>query len=117
MQKHVQVLGWLYLVYHAVGVVIGFLVFFLLAGIGILSGEVRAAGLMTFIGLAISIMLIALCAPGIIAGIGILARKEWARILAVILAILHLLEFPFGTAFGGYALWVLFNPDAAAEFR
>lgn len=116
MDGHVRMLGWLFLIYHAIGVVVGFGVFFLLAGIGILSGEVQAVGILTIVGLVISIMLIGLSAPGIIAGVGLLARKRWARIVAMILGVLHLFEFPFGTAFGAYTLWVLMNPEVQAEF-
>ena len=60
-------------------------------------------------------MLIALSAPGIVAGVGLLARKRWARIVAIVLGVLHLFEFPFGTAFGAYTLWVLMNVDVQAE--
>jgi len=116
MDKHVRILGWLFLVYHAIGVVAGFGIFFLLAGIGIVSGEVQAAGILTVIGLVISIMLIALSAPGIVAGVGLLARKRWARIVAIVLGVLHLFEFPFGTAVGAYTLWVLMNADVQADF-
>jgi hypothetical protein len=45
--------------------------------------------------------------PSLIAGIGLLNRKRWARILAIILAILALSSFPIGTAAGIYTLWVL----------
>ena len=116
MDKHVRILGWLFLVYHAIGVFVGFAIFFLLAGIGVVSGEAQAAGVLTLIGLVISIMLIALSAPGIVAGVGLLARKRWARIVAVVLGVLHLFEFPFGTAFGAYTLWVLMNAEVQAEF-
>lgn len=116
MDGHVKILGWLFLVYHAIGVVAGFGIFFLLAGIGILSGEVQAVGVLTIIGLGISILLIALSAPGIIAGVGLLAHKRWARILAMVLGVIHMLEFPFGTAFGAYTWWVLMNPEVQAEF-
>jgi hypothetical protein len=116
MDKHVSILGWLFLVYHAIGVVVGFGAFFLLAGIGVLTGEGEAAGILTIIGLVISIMLITLSAPGIIAGVGLLARKRWARILAIVLGVLHMFEFPFGTAFGAYTLWVLMNVEVQAEF-
>ena len=117
MDNHVRILGWLFVVYHAIGIVVGLVIFFFLAGIGILSGEVEAVGVLTMIGLAISMMLIVLSAPGIIAGVGLLAGKAWGRILAIVLAIFHLVEFPIGTLFGGYALWVLFHPDAQGEFR
>ena len=51
--------------------------------------------------------------PGVIAyilaGWGLLNYKNWARILAIILAIFNLLLFPIGTAIGIYTLVILFN--------
>src|SRR5690348_14834146 len=38
---------------------------------------------------------------------GLFERRPWARILALVLGILALLRFPFGTALGIYTLWVL----------
>ena len=52
----------------------------------------------------------------IIAGIGLLKRREWARILTIILGIFHLFGFPIGTAIGVYTLYVLFNDQAKALF-
>ncbi len=45
-----------------------------------------------------------LCA---IAGWGLLQRTEWARIVAIIVAILSLIKFPFGTALGIATLIIL----------
>ena len=59
--------------------------------------------------------------PGIIAyvlaGYGLLKYKSWARILAIILAILNLILFPIGTAIGIYTLWAMFNDETKALFE
>jgi uncharacterized membrane protein len=55
--------------------------------------------------------------PDIIAGIGMLERRPWARILGIVLSILGLLNFPLRTVAGVYGLWVLFNPETEARFR
>ncbi len=39
-----------------------------------------------------------------------------AHVLAIILGVLHLLSFPFGTALGVYALYVLLNAEAPSIF-
>jgi hypothetical protein len=57
--------------------------------------------------LFISAAFLALGIPNLIAGIGLLKHKSWARILAIIIAVLALTSFPFGTAAGLYTLWVL----------
>ncbi len=117
MHNHVRALGLIYLIYHAIALIIGVLVFFLLSGIGILSGDVQAAGVLGLIGTLVAVFMAILAAPGLIAGFGLLAQKSWARILAIILGCLHLLEVPIGTALGVYTLWVLTHEDAVPLFR
>jgi hypothetical protein len=52
-----------------------------------------------------------------VAGSYLLMFKAWARILAIILAILNLILFPIGTALGIYTLVIMFNDEAEALFR
>ena len=54
---------------------------------------------------------------GLAAGFGLLGRRSWARILAVIMAFLSLLEIPFGTALAIYTLWVLLPAEREEEYR
>ncbi len=56
-----------------------------------------------------------LALPGLLAGIGLLRRRNWGRIVAIIVSFLNLLNVPIGTAIGAYSLWVLFQ-DAATEY-
>lgn len=49
-------------------------------------------------------------------GWALLNRKPWARVLAIIAAVLALLKFPFGTALGIYTLWVLAPGQSGAEW-
>jgi hypothetical protein len=51
-----------------------------------------------------------------IVGWGLLDRRPWARICALILAFLALLRFPFGTALGIYTLWVLLPSTSDQEY-
>ena len=55
--------------------------------------------------------------PGIVAGVGLLKFRPWARILAIILAIINLFLFPIGTALGIYTLIIMFNDETKALFR
>ncbi len=57
--------------------------------------------------LSVSGVFFALGIPSLIAGIGLLKQKGWARTLATVLAVLALASFPIGTAAGVYTLWVL----------
>jgi hypothetical protein len=54
--------------------------------------------------------------PGIVAGYGLLRRLNWGRVLAIVIGILNLVNFPVGTVIGIYALWVLMQPAAADYF-
>ena len=53
----------------------------------------------------------------LIAGIGLLTRQRWARILALVMGCISLLNIPFGTAIGIYTIWVLLGENAEAEYR
>ncbi len=53
----------------------------------------------------------------ILAGIGLLTRQPWGRILAIVLAVLALLKIPFGTALGIYTLWVLGSRSSFVEWE
>jgi hypothetical protein len=56
-------------------------------------------------------------AGGIVAGWGLMQRKHWARVLAIVLGFLKLLNIPFGTALGIYTLVILLPARAAAEWE
>jgi hypothetical protein len=54
---------------------------------------------------------------GLLAGWGLLERRPWARLLAMILAVIALLKVPLGTALGIYTLWVLAPAQSEREYR
>ncbi len=56
-------------------------------------------------------------AVGIAAGVGLLQRASWARILALVMGFISLLSFPFGTALGIYTIWVLLAAGAEQEYE
>jgi hypothetical protein len=53
---------------------------------------------------------------GFAAGWGLLQRLPWARVLALIIAGVSLLDIPFGTALGVYTLFVLLPSEADEEY-
>ena len=117
LQVHVPIVGWLLIVSNAVFLLIGGLVLVLLVGIGVAVQDPEATMILPIVGLAVGLFLAALGIPGIVASAGLLARKSWARILAIVVAIFSLANFPFGTVIGGYALWVLLQDAAPAYFQ
>jgi len=54
---------------------------------------------------------------GIVAGWGLLERQPWARMLAILLGFLNLIDMPLGTALGVYTLWVLMPAKSEEEYR
>ena len=123
MQTHVKVVGVLYIVLSALGllVALGVGAMFGIAGIaGAAADSEDAALALPILGLTgglVTAMLLALSLPGLVTGFGLLANKSWARILGIVLAALHLLGFPFGTLFGIYTLWVLLNKETERLFN
>ena len=89
-------------------------VFFLL-----FAGPATAASYGPLVGFAITgwmwLMLI-LTLPAIVLGIGLLNLRPWARSTGTVIAILEILNFPLGTAFAIYALWVLMSPETDPLF-
>ncbi len=115
LQQHVNLLGWLLVVEHAILLLVAGFVFVLLTSVGVVSGDSEAMAILGIVGTSVGVFLAALSAPGIAAGIGLLKRKSWGRFLAMVVGILGLLNFPVGTLIGVYMLWVLMQ-DSAAEY-
>lgn len=55
-------------------------------------------------------------ALAIVTGLALLNRATWARVLAMIVAVLSLIKFPLGTALGIYTLYVLAPRMSGAEW-
>ena len=117
MEKHVTLLGALFIAYHILGLIAGFVIMGLLSSIGCLSGDPQAMAILSTIGVAIGSFLILLSIPGLIAGIFLLKRAPWARIMALIVGALDLIDIPFGTALGVYCFWVLLNDGTIEVFE
>ena len=122
MQTHVKVLAVLLIVLSALGLLTA-LGIGALFGIGtiatVASGDadaVLAAPIVGITGTVLTAIIIIMSLPGLIAGWGLLSYRNWARIVAIVLCVLHLFNFPLGTAMGIYGLWVLFNKDTERLF-
>ena len=116
MKNHITILGAAYIAFYVIGILSAGIVLTVLVGSGLLSGDEEAMMILSTIGSIIAYFLIITSLPGIIGGIGILKRQAWARILVLILGIMNLPGIPFGTALGGYTIWVLMNDEVTKEF-
>lgn len=116
LDKHVKILGWVHIAMSALFLVIGLGVSaFLLFG-GLLSGDAEAVGIITIVAVFIGGLLTVIGVPGILAGIGLLKRKKWGRILAIIVGLLGITNVPVGTAVGAYTAYVLLMQDNAPAY-
>jgi hypothetical protein len=117
MHQHVTTLGWLYVIGHALFLAIGAFLFLLLTGIGLAVNDPEARLVLPIVGTAVGSLLILLGLPGLIAGYGLLTAKPWARVLALVIGILNLVNVPIGTIIGVYACWVLLQQPTREYFE
>jgi len=125
MAQHIKILGILHIIYAGLVLVAGLIVLVVMGGVaGFLSANPDrssdsqvAPPLLMMIGIGVCAFLLLLSLPGIVAGFGLLAFKDWARILTIVLSAFELLSVPFGTALGIYGLWVLLKPETENLFR
>jgi len=75
-----------------------------------------AAAVLGLGGAALMISLVLFSIPSFVCGWGLLRFRGWARILAIILGAIALIEFPIGTLFGVYVLAIMFRKDTEALF-
>ena len=104
---------------------IGISIFNLLIALGLYSilkliggfiDDPSAGMILSIIANIVATILVILSFPGIIAGLGLYKRKEWARILTILFSVIGIFNFPFGTAIGIYSIWVLVQPETVAAF-
>jgi hypothetical protein len=122
METHVKVLGILEIAMGAMSLLGALALSAVFLGgfsAAAMSGDADARVAMPFIGLtgaALVTFLLILSLPGIVTGIGLLRFRPWARIAGIVISILGLMAFPFGTIIGVYGIWVLFSKDTERLF-
>ena len=117
MEKHLTAVAALHVGLSILGGMIGIFIFAILTGIGAITQEKEVFLILSTIGTGVGVLLVVLSVPGIIGGIGLFKRKEWSRILVLIISAIDLLNIPFGTALGIYSIWVLVQQDTIRLFR
>jgi hypothetical protein len=121
MDKHVQIIGILWIVLGVISLCLGLLVLLLLLGVSFIPRLADASdiapGILRIIAYGISSLLALLGLPKIIAGFGLIKKHEWARIMTVVLSFLELWNVPFGMALSIYSLVILFNQETIRLFN
>jgi len=123
VETHVKVLAILHIVFSSLSLLAGLVILLATGAVTGIVGTTADPGdaqiAIPFIrigGAAAAFFFIALGIPGLVAGIGLLTLRPWARILGIVISALDLAHIPFGTALGIYGLWVLFNRETERLF-
>lgn len=116
MEKHINVVAALQIGLSIFNLLIALLIFTVLRFVVAFVDDASGATIVSLIADIIAIAFIIISIPGIFAGLGLYKRKEWARILTLILSVIEIFSFPFGTAIGIYSIWALIQPETVAAF-
>jgi hypothetical protein len=125
MRQHVTILGVLYIVLGTMGIIGAFVILLIFGGAAGVVGTVAqeepdaeiAVPIIAVVGLGLFLLITILSVPGIVAGVGLIKFRPWARIFGLILSVLNLLHIPLGTIVGVYGLWVLLSSETEAVFK
>jgi len=116
METNVKILGWLHIIFGILGAIIGALVLFVLLGTGLITGDREAMAILALVGTLVAVVLSLISLPGIITGVGLINFRSWARVLALVFALINVLNFPLGTILAIYTFVSLLNSDTAELF-
>ncbi|HSR48683.1 MAG TPA: hypothetical protein VLL77_11945 [Anaerolineales bacterium] len=116
LETHISVVGWLQILNSAINLLVAAFIVVLLVGIGSITNDPTVNAILPTTGWVTGGFLAALALPGLIAGIGLLNRSSWSRVMAIVIAIFQLALFPIGTVLGVYTLFVLIQRSAEEAF-
>lgn len=117
MEKHINVVAALQIGLSIFTLLLVILAYTVFNVIGSFIDEPNGKMILSIIAKAIAAFLIFVSIPGLIAGLGLYRRKEWARILTLVISVIVLFNFPLGTAIGIYSIWALVQPETVAAFN
>jgi hypothetical protein len=115
MDTHVRTLGAISIIFGAVGLVGGLVLFAIYGG----PKGLYYAFDDTILGFLVSgatLFHLVLSIPCIIGGVAVRTYSEWSRSLMIVACALSILNFPFGSMLGAYGLWVLLAPETDPLF-
>lgn len=115
MATHVKIISILEIVWGVLAAILA-IVFLFAFGIG--SAATKAGGAPSFVtgmlagmGMFLGILAAGLAVLAIVGGVKLLNHKRSGKTLTFIVAVISLISFPFGTAFGVYSLIILTRED------
>lgn len=124
MHSHIRTLAILQIVYASIGLLFGFGLLTIFGGAAAIVGinanpsdSLVAVPIIALVGTFAAAFFIIMSLPRLIAGIGLLKHRQWARVLTIIVSAIGLFDVPFGLALGIYGFWVLLTREGAAAFE
>jgi hypothetical protein len=117
MERHINIVAALQIGLSIFNLLLAFLIFTILKLVGSFSDEPNAGWILSLIADGIAIVFIIISVPGILAGLGLYKRKEWARVLTIVLSVIEFFSFPIGTVIGIYSIWSLVQPEVVSIFN
>lgn len=115
MRTHITIVALMNIVFGALFAFGGVMLALGLGLLGITTGDLVGSLVLGTAGVVGGIILVAISLPQLIGGVGLLARKQWARYVLIVTSAIGLFKFPIGTALSVYALWVLFHDGTKME--
>lgn len=118
MKKHVTIVGIIHIAFGVLGLIGALTAFFALTfAKGFVSNEEVPTMVLTALAISIPLLVGFMSTLGLVGGIGLMAYKNWARYLVIIVAALGCLNIPIGTLKGVYSLWVLLQDETIKLFE
>ena len=111
MEKHLTVVAALQVGFSVLGILAAIIVYTVLHSVMRIADDPEAVNVLRIVARWISLFLLLISIPGLVGGIGLFMKKNWARILVLIISVLDILNIPLGTIIAVYSIWVLVQND------
>jgi len=116
MEKHITVIAALHVGFSLLGILTAIVVYIVLHSIMYIADDPDTVHVLNIVARWVSLFLLLVSIPGLIGGIGLFMKKNWARILVLIISVFDLLNIPLGTIIAVYSIWVLVQDDTVKLF-
>jgi len=125
MVKHINIVGTLLMIWGCFQLMMALFIGVLMGGGGSLlailgmGGDeelILMGGFYAIFGILIAVISGIFSLPSIAAGYGVMKRKGWARILAMIVGAMAMMSVPMGTLLGIYTFMTLLDAEVSDEF-
>jgi hypothetical protein len=121
MKKHVSAVAAIRITLHTIGllgIIVAFgVVNFAFSFIPVEDLPEAVMPLITGIIYFVFIVIATVSILGLIAAIGLLGYKSWARILTIVVSAISCFNIPIGTLAGVYSIWVMLQDDTIKLFQ